>query len=558
MMRVSSLSIFLLLSTCLCAADETITVSTPLGEVKGEKTPHPAIRFLGVPYAEGPVGDLRFRLPRSPVKWNETFDATKRGPACYQVAVATLIAQQIFKQSEDCLTMDIYVDGNTTTSQRAMPVMIFIHGGGFIIGSSSQYIFSRFVSGKGIIAITIQYRLGLFGFAQSPDDETIPGNIGLHDQVAAIKWVKKYISYFGGDPESITLSGESAGGMSVEYHLISPESAGLFNRAIIQSGGQRYSTESGRERNEGLMQELIKRSNCDREGIDPYECLRHMPIRRLMYIQAILREQDPNIFASSRVLNPSIDRRFFGGRSPVESMRAGNFTNKLESLVIGHNGNEGAMFFAFEIQRLFPYTDSSFPKRMSRKHLDGLAKNYHESDEFEISNILDIAFEDRCKMNTRKLLNKLGKILGDRIINCQQMRLVESLAKHSKDTKIFYYNYIYRRPEEDGMFLPYIVEALHAEELTVVHGKIIDDTDDFSPDEIELSEKMVNDWTSLIRDGQVADSKWNPVNTTSDPLQLNHIALLKPSHYEYPTHTPNNFCKQLENPPAADDLEYET
>ena len=559
MVLLNLFSVFLFFSTCFLALGEPITVSTPLGELQGKVLGHPVVRFLGVPYAEAPVGDLRFRMPRSPVKWNSTFDATKRGPACYQVAVATLIAQQIFEQSEDCLTMDIYIDGNRTDPQAKMPVMIFIHGGGFVIGSSSQYNFSNFVAGKGIIGITIQYRLGLFGFAQSPDDETIPANNGLHDQVAAIKWVKKYISYFGGDPDSITLAGESAGGMSVEYHLISHRSAGLFNRAILQSSAQRYSTLSGGNRNAKLMQQLLKKSNCaGRKDMNPYECLRRLPIRKLIYIQAILRQEyDSNIFATSQVFNPSIDRRFFDGRDPAEVINSGNFTNKLDSLLIGHNGNEGAMFFAFENWREFPLSDSSFEKRTSKSKMEEVAARHHDSDTFQISTMVDLAFEDRCQMNTRKLLNKMGKILGDQLVACHSLKLVETLAAVNKDIKIFYYHYIYRRPEEGGMLAPYIVEALHADELPVVFGRIIDQPDDFSPDEIDLSKKLVNDWTSVIKTGQVADPKWKAVNATTEPLQFNHIALLKTKHFEYPTREPENYCKQLKNPPSFDDPDYE-
>jgi para-nitrobenzyl esterase len=190
--------------------------------------------FQGIPYAAPPVGPLRWQPPQPAAKWPGTLDATKPGPQCMQ---DTGPNPHVGKPtSENCLTLNVWTPAPAPRSGKR-PVMVWIHGGGFVNGSGDIYN-SRWLAAKGhIVVVTINYRLGALGFLAHPSlgPAANLGNYGLADQQAALRWVRDHIADFGGDPHKVTIAGESAGGMSVCDHLVAPGSAGLFRSAIIQS-----------------------------------------------------------------------------------------------------------------------------------------------------------------------------------------------------------------------------------------------------------------------------------------------------------------------------------
>nr|QEA03475.1 carboxylesterase [Plodia interpunctella] len=187
--------------------------------------------FKGIPYADPPVGDLRFKAPQPPKPWNGIRSANEFGPVCYQIDFA-INSNPI--GSEDCLYLNVYTP--ELNPVKPMPVMLYIHGGAFLSGSGNDDMTGpEFLVKHNVIIVTINYRLGALGFL-CLDTEDIPGNAGMKDQVAAMRWVNKNISNFGGDPNNVTIFGESAGAGSVSFHLISPLTKGLFRKAIAQSG----------------------------------------------------------------------------------------------------------------------------------------------------------------------------------------------------------------------------------------------------------------------------------------------------------------------------------
>ncbi len=208
-------------------------VRTSMGSVRGLVAPDYRL-FQGIPYAAPPVGPLRWQPPRPAAPWSGMLDASKPGPQCMQEAVRDPKTGR--PTSEDCLTLNVWTPppGHGTEKR---PVMVWIHGGGFINGSGDIY-YSRWLAGKGrIVVVTINYRLGALGFLAHPSlgAPGDVGNYGLADQQAALRWVRDNIADFGGDPAKVTVAGESAGGMSVCDHLVAPGSAKLFRAAIIQS-----------------------------------------------------------------------------------------------------------------------------------------------------------------------------------------------------------------------------------------------------------------------------------------------------------------------------------
>lgn len=214
-----------------------LLVNTTYGTVKGSLEDETVRVFKGIPYAAPPIGDLRWRQPQAAASWEGVRDATEFGADCMQ-PTGSIGASQA-KKSEDCLYLNIW----TSRRKEPQPVMFWIHGGGFSFGSGSNdgYHGTEFAK-SGIVLVTINYRLGLAGFFPHPglseeSSRGISGNQGIHDQLAALQWVQENIAAFGGDPDNITIFGESAGSMSVCYLVATPLAKGLFHKAIGQSGG---------------------------------------------------------------------------------------------------------------------------------------------------------------------------------------------------------------------------------------------------------------------------------------------------------------------------------
>lgn len=188
--------------------------------------------FLGVRYGQNPINELRFQPPKAVEPWDDIFDATEEKGYCYQVPFDSDL------ETEDCLLLNLYTPVDLASNASAgLPVMFFIHGGGFVEGAGilEVGVGPQFFMEYGVIMIAINYRLGPFGFL-STGDSIIPGNAGMKDQLLALQWVQRNIKYFGGDPEKVTIFGQSAGAASVSYLLLSPLSEGLFRAAILESG----------------------------------------------------------------------------------------------------------------------------------------------------------------------------------------------------------------------------------------------------------------------------------------------------------------------------------
>ncbi len=231
-----------LLSAPAARANDGLTVVTDRGSVQGTLSSDGQVRrFLGIPYAAPPVGPLRWKPPQPAAAWDGVRSATTFGPRCMQTH---LYPDMVFRDSgpsEDCLTLNVWAPAGKNTAP--LPVMVWIYGGGFVTGGTSEARQDgEHLARKGVIVVSMNYRLGIFGFfalpslaAESPNHSA--GNYGLMDQVAAFEWVRRNIAAFGGDPAKVTIFGESAGSISVSAQMASPLSKGLFAGAIGESGG---------------------------------------------------------------------------------------------------------------------------------------------------------------------------------------------------------------------------------------------------------------------------------------------------------------------------------
>jgi para-nitrobenzyl esterase len=246
-LKPGTLFVFLLACVSILPAALRQPVPTESGPVSGAHTKDNAISlFKGIPYAAPPLGENRWRPPQPAASWNGIRIATQFGPACAQRMEAdTRLWTREFRphgvNSEDCLTLNVWTPA--TGPQAKHPVLVFLHGGGNLTGSAALDVLDgEGMARKGLVMVTLNYRLGIFGFLTHPDlsqesPNRVSGNYGLLDQIAALQWIHRNIAAFGGDPDRVTLAGQSAGAFDIACLLVSPLAKGLFHRAIMESGG---------------------------------------------------------------------------------------------------------------------------------------------------------------------------------------------------------------------------------------------------------------------------------------------------------------------------------
>lgn len=235
---ISLLSIGILRVQCGHADDNFVAGSVNAvihienGPVRGEHRGH-FYAFEGIPYADPPIGQRRFEPPKAySLKWEEPWDATRPGESCLQWDHFKFDVDDKLRGAEDCLFLNVYTPALETDEK--LPVYVYIHGGAFMFGNGDYYG-PKILITKKLVYVNINYRLGPLGFLTLEND-LVPGNMGMKDQVLALKWVQKNIAAFGGDPQKVTITGFSAGGASVHLHYMSPLSLGLFSRGISHSG----------------------------------------------------------------------------------------------------------------------------------------------------------------------------------------------------------------------------------------------------------------------------------------------------------------------------------
>lgn len=240
--KLFTAALFTISLPLLGSGDGRLRVKTAQGKIEGKLSPDGQVReFLGIPYAAPPVGPLRWKPPQPAAKWHGVRPATSFGNRCIQSGVFPDMMFRDAGQSEDCLTLNVWTPAKTKGGK--LPVMVWIYGGGFTSGGTSEpRQDGEHLAHRGVLVVSMNYRLGIIGFfahrelaAESPQHAS--GNYGLMDQTAALRWVQRNIAKFGGDPKNVTIFGESAGSFAVSAQMASPLAQGLFAHAIGESGG---------------------------------------------------------------------------------------------------------------------------------------------------------------------------------------------------------------------------------------------------------------------------------------------------------------------------------
>ncbi|WP_201742333.1 carboxylesterase/lipase family protein [Novosphingobium ovatum] len=343
----AGLAVTMAAASALMAADRSMQpimgdpVQTESGRIAGTQLPSGVRAYLGIPYVAAPTGDLRWAPPQ-PAKWTGIFNADRKGPACIQVLRPHDINHYFGEEAtaEDCLTMNIWAPAAASPAQKR-PVVVFIYGGGFTIGSSGMANYDGEAMAKaGAVFVNFNYRVGTFGFLAHPEltreQGGASGNYGLMDQTAALKWVRANIAQFGGDPDKVVIMGQSAGAGSVAAQVLSPAARGLFRAAVMSSGCNLRApkqTLADAEKTGVAMQEKL--------GAASLAAMRMLPADRILAAQS---ETQLGLSVSGvRIGGPIVDGRVLP-RQAADAVAAGDFAHV--PLVAGYNSDD--MAFGFE------------------------------------------------------------------------------------------------------------------------------------------------------------------------------------------------------------------
>ncbi|CAG2236092.1 CES1 [Mytilus edulis] len=488
-----------------------VTVQTNLGPVKGiastvsfDNNTHAYTVFKKIPYAKPPVGDLRFKDPASYGPWNGTLDATQFGPSCYQQYTPGYDGfLPNLKLSEDCLFLNIYVPSSASVNNKKS-VMIWIHGGGYVVGQGMFYDGSFLSTIGDVIVVTLNYRLDVFGFFTTSDGMA-GGNYGFNDQRKAIQWVNDNIESFGGDTQSITLFGESAGGFSVGLQAIYPANKGLFHRIIEQSGtGNSFFSDTPKH---FLGSEMV---------IQSLNCSNGTPSERTLCMQSKSAEE---------ILNASISLPVFGSGSldiheisywapyfkkdPRKLMRnprspAVEFFRSLD-VIIGTCESEGTLL----LQQLELF-QNKLPFNLSQ----GI------TSDFMCKHIVQPLTEDLYNNSTairsamcQKYQNKSSiadqgqnviNLFSDLFFHSPAVQSLNIHAINNNTTKQF--QYVNERRSIFSSFLgryPWFKGAGHGDELPYIFPFQLPSLPSATDDDISFSLKMMKYWSNFAKTGNV-------------------------------------------------------
>ncbi|MCA9664254.1 MAG: carboxylesterase family protein [Myxococcales bacterium] len=415
------------------AGDPTLVVTTN-GPVKG-KVESGYRAFLSIPFAAPPIGDLRWKAPEPPQPWTAPHDATEYGASCVQAKNSIIVLDKL---SEDCLTLAVWTPD---PAPRKAPVMVWIHGGGFALGGAAVpgWAGYRLAEKHGMVVVAMNYRLGAMGQFAHAALGSGSGNFGLLDQQAALRWVKDNIAAFGGDPDNVTLFGESAGGISVCLHLASPKSKGLFQRGIMQSGAcLKLPTRADAE---AFGQQLATTVGCD-TATSVSACLRGKTAEEL-----VLAAPLPLLlhYDGRPLLLPFVDGDSLV-EQPVDTLAAGSF-NKV-SVLLGSNANEGTLFLNGDEHKAMD--DAKYQERI------GYA--FEAADAAKV-----IARYPSASYSTPR--DALAEVVTDSIFACPTRRTARAVAAAGET--VYLYQWVYA-PSHYSLY-PYL-RASHGAELPFVFG----------------------------------------------------------------------------------------
>ncbi|XP_009915721.1 fatty acyl-CoA hydrolase precursor, medium chain isoform X2 [Haliaeetus albicilla] len=444
--------------------------------------------FLGLPFAKPPVGPLRFSEPQPPEPWKGVRDATSYPPMCLQDKVQGQVFSDfitnrkekvLLQVSENCLYLNVYTPVSTE-KQEKLPVFVWIHGGGLVYGAASSYDGSALAAFDNVVVVTIQYRLGIGGYF-STGDKHARGNWGYLDQVAALQWIQENIIHFGGDPGSVTIAGESAGGLSVSALVLSPLAKGLFHKAISESGTAVRVLFTDRPEEEA--QRIATASGCEKTSSAAIvECLREKTEEEIVQIT----QKMPSLFISA-----SADGVFFP-KSPRQLLSE-KVINAVP-YIIGVNNCEFGWVLPTTM-KFPPYTDGldeDVAHQVLQSSLAVSLKGVTSEVVDQIYNEYIGNAENRAQVRDG-LLNAIGDPLF-------VLSAIEVARYHRDAGNPVYFYEFQHRPSSAAGVVPEFVKADHGDEIAFVFGKPFL-AGYATEEENKLSRTIMRYWTNFARNG---------------------------------------------------------
>ena len=453
-------------------------------------------KFLGIPYAKPPVGALRWKAPVAPANWTTIRDATKFGSACPQNPSPFGVPST----NEDCLFVNVYTP--PAGLLRKDPVLVWIHPGAFLSGTGNDFDPKQFVK-KNLVVVTLNYRLGALGWLAHPSLTTegsgSSGNYGLFDQQAVLRWVKKNISKFGGDPDKVTIAGESAGGVSVHAHMVSPGSAGKFQRAIVQSGTYTL-TPPTVAASEPFGTTFAGAVGCASGDL---ACLRAVPVA------TVLASQGTNINAFvPRVDGSTLPRTF------LDAFKTGQF-NRV-SVLEGNTHDEFTLFVSllFTLQNI-PINATTYPGAIAA--LLGLQPPVADQ-------VVPLIIQQYPLANYPKPELALAAVGTDAVFACTTHAATQLLTLW-----VQLWRYEFDDPDAPQLYLPpvpYPYGAYHGSELQYLFDVREPIPGDLNTSQKQLSDAMVTHWSNFVRLGNpnTVPTVWQRYQ----PPLLDRVQLLTP------------------------------
>nr|XP_060635748.1 acetylcholinesterase [Anolis sagrei ordinatus] len=512
-------------------ADE-LTVSTPSGRLRGVRVPvlegHVSA-FLGVPFAEPPVGRLRFRRPEPARPWSHVLDASSYQQACFQAVDNTYpgfhgteMWNPNRNMSEDCLYLNVWVP---SPRPKNASVLVWIYGGGFYSGSSSLDVYDgRFLTyTEKVVLVSISYRVGAFGFLALLGSQEAPGNMGLLDQRLALQWVQNNVQYFGGNPKAVTLFGESAGGASVGMHLLSAQSRSLFRRAILQSGapnGPWATITPAESRRRATV--LGKRLGCpvgnDSELVG---CLRSKRPQELVDEEwAVLPYK--SVFRFGFV--PVVDGDFFPD-TPEAMLSAGNF--KETQVMLGVVKDEGTYFLIYGVPGFSKDNESLISRE---DFLEGVRIGVPHANDIATEAVLLQYTDWRDQDNGEKNREAMDDIVGDHNVICPAMHFAARYA--ARGNAVFAYLFDHRA---SNLIWPPWMGVPHGYEIEFIFGLPLNDSLNYTQEEKQLSRRMMRYWANFARTGNPSDpsekdAPWPPYSPSAQEYVTLNTGPLRTEH----------------------------
>jgi para-nitrobenzyl esterase len=439
--------------------------------------------FLGIPYAAPPVGPLRWRAPQPPAHWPGIRAATQFAPHCPQPIGVFGRAST----SEDCLYLNVFAPAGHRRAE--LPVMVWIHGGGFVGGESDDYNPSWLVA-DGVIVVTINYRLGALGFLAHPALADRPGgptgDYGLMDQQAALRWVRDNIRAFGGNPRDITIFGESAGGQSVLLQLASPGARGLFARAIAESGGFAVSP-APLATAEAAGRAFAAKAGCTSQTA---RCLRSLPVETIL---AAENHSGANADMDGLVIT----------QSPRTAFTSGNFSHV--PVIDGSNHDEWRLFVALATFEGHPVTAAGYQSV--------IASTLHVSQ--RIAAIIATQYPVGSYPNPAIAMSTLGT---DGIFACPTLLLDQAMSRF---TPTYGYEFSDENAPSNYPSPGFAYGATHASELQYLFGLPANAHGTLSARQQRLAATMRQEWTSFAKTGVPSASgapAWPRFTTVSQAM----------------------------------------